>query len=148
VCYYLIEYLVSNFGKDEEITYLLRHREIIVTPMTNAVGYHAGKREETLNTRLSRNKGKSVDINRDFPYNQRSPKNCMNSIAGRVVYRIFAENLIVSSITFHGGTNVVSYPWGSRNHLNKEAPDHVALHTVGEAMVTEAGDTFRVIGAN
>ena len=40
VAIYLIEYLASNFGKDPHITYLLKHREIIITPMTNAVGYY------------------------------------------------------------------------------------------------------------
>jgi len=58
----------------------------------------------------------------------------MQTIAGRTVYRLFAENLIVSSITFHGGTNSITYPWGSMNHLSSlnedmgaEAPDHIAL---------------------
>lgn len=36
IAYYLIEYLASNFNKDPQITYLLQHREIIITPMTNA----------------------------------------------------------------------------------------------------------------
>lgn len=46
VAYYLIEYLASNFGKDPHITYLLKHREIIITPMTNAVGYYEGRHGE------------------------------------------------------------------------------------------------------
>jgi hypothetical protein len=63
----------------------------------------------------------------------------MNTIAARVLYRLFAENLFVSSITFHGGTNSITYPWGSNNHLDKrfsgaEAPDFVALKSLGEAM--------------
>ena len=36
IAYYLIEYLASNFNRDPQITYLLQHREIIITPMTNA----------------------------------------------------------------------------------------------------------------
>lgn len=74
----------------------------------------------------------------------------MKTIAGRVVYRIFAENLIVSSITFHGGTNSITYPWGSRNHLSAgnrrkgaEAPDHVALEAQAEVLVEAAGATFK-----
>ena len=46
VAYYLIEYLASNFNKDPYITYLLQHREIIVTPMTNAVGFYQGRESE------------------------------------------------------------------------------------------------------
>ena len=36
VALYLIEYLASNFNKNPRITYLLKHREIVITPMTNA----------------------------------------------------------------------------------------------------------------
>lgn len=85
----------------------------------------------------------SVDINRDFPYNQDSNQNCLNTIASRVVYKLFAENLFVTSITFHGGTNSITYPWGSNNHLSAsnlskgaEAPDHVALDTLGRILVS------------
>ena len=37
--YYLIEYLASNFGKDDYLTWLLQAREIIITPMSNAYGF-------------------------------------------------------------------------------------------------------------
>jgi hypothetical protein len=102
--------------------------------MTNAPGFFNNMREEPMaNAGLSFSS--SVDINRDFPYNQ-DPSMCMNTIAGRVLYRLFAENLFVTSITFHGGTNSITYPWGSNNHLDKygngaEAPDFVALKSLG-----------------
>ena len=40
IAYYLIEFLASNFNKDPQITYLLKNREIVLTPMTNAIGYY------------------------------------------------------------------------------------------------------------
>ena len=79
--YYLLEYLLSGFTNNEpNITNLLQNREIIVTPMTNAVGFYHNEREERINTnhpsfkdntmRVHERKVKaSVDINRDFPYN-------------------------------------------------------------------------------
>jgi|LauGreDrversion4_2_1035121.scaffolds.fasta_scaffold193259_1 hypothetical protein len=96
--------------------------------MTNAPGYFRNQREEPL---LS---GLSADINRDFPYNN-DPSKCMNTIAARVIYKLFVNNLFVTSITFHGGTNSITYPWGSLNHILKngdgaEAPDHVALDSL------------------
>lgn len=58
----------------------------------------------------------------------------MQTLAGRVVLKLFAENLFVSSITFHGGTNSITYPWGSNNHISlfnsrkgAECPDHTAF---------------------
>jgi hypothetical protein len=60
----------------------------------------------------------------------------MNTIGARVIYKLFRDNLFVSAITFHSGTNVISYPWGSNNHLigsfsAAEAPDNIALDTMG-----------------
>ena len=49
VTYYLIEYLASNFNKDSHITYLLKHREVVITPMTNAIGYYEKERRERRN---------------------------------------------------------------------------------------------------
>lgn len=65
--------------------------EIIITPMTNAVGYYHYEREERVMAENERGKYlNSVDINRDFPYNQKSVEDCLNTIAGRTVYQIFA----------------------------------------------------------
>lgn len=117
--------------------------------MTNAVGYAYDEREERFGSA-------SWDINRDFPYNvqnERAPS-CLNTVSARVLYRLFAENLFVTSITFHGGTRSISYPWGSYNHLGKyyggrnsvtaEAPDKVALHDLGAILADEASDLIYV----
>jgi predicted deacylase len=40
---HFIDYLLMNFGKDAYVTKLLKNREIIVTPTTNAWGYHHNK---------------------------------------------------------------------------------------------------------
>jgi hypothetical protein len=98
----------------------------VITPMTNAVGYHHYFREEPINTTaraylentnvsMDKRHG-SYDINRDFPYNTKA-EGCLNTIAGRVVHQLFVENVFVSALTFHGGINVIGYPWGSYNHV-------------------------------
>jgi predicted deacylase len=46
--FYLIELLVTNFGIDPFITNLLKTREIIITPMTNAPGFFYNEREERM----------------------------------------------------------------------------------------------------
>lgn len=66
--YYLIELLVTGYGIDPYITNLLKTREIIITPMTNAPGFNFNQREERM-AGVGLNYAKSVDINRDFPYN-------------------------------------------------------------------------------
>jgi hypothetical protein len=43
----------------------------------------------------------------------------LNTIAGRVIYKLYTENNFAASLTFHGGDNVIGYPWGafSRSYL-------------------------------
>jgi hypothetical protein len=53
----------------------------------------------------------------------------LNTIAGRVIYQIFAKNYIVGSLTFHGGTNVIGYPWGSFNRSYNNASGKLTGHT-------------------
>ena len=66
------------------------------------------------------------------------------------------QNLFVSAITFHGGINVIGYPWGSNNHVLEsswnsyvayEAPDYVAFHRLGSAMLEAAGDAIQSLAA-
>jgi hypothetical protein len=55
--------------------------------------------------------------------------------------------LIVSTITFHGGINVIGYPWGSYNHvsltnngyISNESPDFQAFDSIGWVMKNESG---------
>lgn len=161
--FYLIEYLLSNYLHDKHVTQLLQHREIIVTPMTNAAGYFHNEREERINLehpafitnplrRRGRHVGQSVDINRDFPYDTESDS-CLNTVAARVIHQIFTQNLIVSAITFHGGTNVIGYPWGSFNRATKksadqyvsdEAPDFVTFDSIGQVLKNQSGGNIDV----
>lgn len=74
-------------------------------------------------------------------------------MAGRVIYKLMVENLFVTSITFHGGTNVIGYPWGSNNHVvsygrANEAPDYVALDLLGQAMFEAAGQDIVSLDSN
>ena len=99
--------------------------------MTNSYGFYHNHREQRVTDHNS-GYGTNVDPNRDFPYNN-DRHLCMNTVVGQTVYRLFVENLFVSAITFHGGTNVVAYNWGSNNHIVSgrkaaEAPDHIAVH--------------------
>ena len=46
-CYYFIEYILSQLKQgDPVIKHLMDNIEIIITPMTNAVGYYHNEREE------------------------------------------------------------------------------------------------------
>ena len=101
---------------------MLNNREIIITPTTNAQGYYNNKRTEQVGHR-------AIDINRDFGYKKAKDK-CMETSAARAINEIFKRNAIVLGLTFHGGTSVVGYEWGTFNHMvgrrsSTEAPDDI-----------------------
>ena len=123
---------------------ILKTKLIIMTPMTNANGYYHKKRDEKVYISLT-NKYEEVDPNRDFPYyNTRDEiKNCMRTISARTINEIFNEFIISGAITFHGGTNVLGYPWGNYLHImqhknqkkSTESPDFNAFDSIGKIMV-------------
>ena len=135
----LADYLCSEYFTNPWIKRLVDTRLIILTPMTNAVGYYHFSREEKIN-------GKSNDPNRDFPYN--TVGKCFETLAARVVASIFEEYLIRIGITYHGGESSVTYPWGSFNHrngpLSTEAPDDTALATIAKSVVKYSEAEVRV----
>lgn len=72
-------------------------------------------------------------------------------MAARIVCRLFQDHLFVTSITFHGGTTVISYPWGSYNRSYKEksnwisydSPDVFYLENLAEQLASRAGSEFK-----
>ncbi|CAD7967425.1 unnamed protein product [Amoebophrya sp. A25] len=126
--------------RDQELLYLLQNRAIYLIAMSNPHGYFYNRREE-----------RGMDPNRDFPYLQKS---CMKTVTARVINELFREHLFRAMITFHGGTRILSYEWGSRNHAKRggggsnlwgqnehstEAPDNNAQVAVASAMQLAAG---------
>lgn len=109
------------------IKHLLDTRLIIITPMTNPYGYYVNEREELLVynedqiIKTINNERKSYkDINRDFPYLVK-PEECMQTIGARVVNEIFIKYSPVLSLSLHGGSESLTYPYGTPNHL-KNSP--------------------------
>ena len=101
---------------------------VVMTPLTNPLGYALGERGEL-----------GVDPNRDFPYDQ-SPEECLESVSARVVHRIFHHyGNIEAGITFHGGEQSITYPWGSTNHEKEEALDTPWLHMIAEELQRVSG---------
>ena len=53
---------------------------------------------------------------------------------------LLRENLIVSTITFHGGDNSISYPWGNYFYLdNTLSPDNLPFEEVAVELKKAAG---------
>lgn len=114
----------------KELRWMVDNRSLIMIAMSNPHGYFHTARVEN-----------GMDPNRDFAYLQ---ANCMQTVTARVINEVFREHLFRSMITFHGGTRILSYEWGSKNHVNAakkstEAPDDSAQVQVATALQRASG---------
>jgi hypothetical protein len=107
---------------------LVATRRIIVVPTANALGYFRDKRTEN-----------NIDPNRDFPYDLKNPKDCMQTIAARTLNEIYREHLFQLSLTFHAGMEVVGYEWGAPSWLQHDSPDDKAQALIASAYSHYAG---------
>ncbi len=106
----LIDYLLSNYQTDNRIKELLDSTEIWINPLANPDGtYAAGNLDVTGATRSNSD---GYDLNRNFPdpedgdypggTRQKETQDMMDFMA--------AHNFVLSA-NFHGGVEVVNYPW-------------------------------------
>lgn len=101
----LIDYLISRYGADEQVTRLIDETEIWIMPVMNPDGMEAG----------SRFNAAGVDLNRDFP----DPVHDLAAVPdGRqpetvAVMKWAQAHTPALAANFHSGTLVVNYPWDS-----------------------------------
>jgi hypothetical protein len=108
----------------------LNRISIIAVPTANAIGYYRNVREDA-----------GIDPNRDFPYDV-DPSTTLGSTTAKIIFSLFQYyGNVQSGITFHAGTQSITYPWGSYNHLSHVAPDDAALAATAALMQAVSGKT-------
>jgi len=116
----LIDSLLTSYGTNQRITNLVNNAEIWINPNANPDGtYHGGNNTVYGATRYNAN---GYDLNRNFP----DPVNGVhpNQQQETAVFRVLAEqNNFVLCANFHGGTEVVNYPWDT---WTNGYPDYVS----------------------
>ncbi len=103
----LIDYLLNNYQSDTRIKKLIDSTEIWINPLANPDGaYSAGNSDIGGAIRYNAN---GVDLNRDFPYpgNENSPYQKET----QDMMRFMESKHFVFAANFHGGAEVVNYPW-------------------------------------
>ena len=103
----LIKDLLLNYGKDPVITNLIDRVQIYIMPSMNPDGA----------AQSSRGNGRYVDLNRDFPDfttsdNKDTPEG--REPETQAVMNWQKERNFVLSANFHGGAEVVNYPWDTK----------------------------------
>ncbi|MBC7427817.1 MAG: DUF2817 domain-containing protein [Bacteriovorax sp.] len=103
----LIKDLLANYGKDPVITNLLDRSQIYIMPSMNPDGAAS----------VTRGNAKNIDLNRDFPdFSTSDNKDITDGRAPETaaVMNWQKDRHFVLSANFHGGAEVVNYPWDTK----------------------------------
>ncbi len=107
----LIDYLLSNYGSIPRVDDLVGNTDIWINPLANPDGTFAGGDNSVFGaTRYNSN---GIDLNRNYPDPDDGPHPDGNPYQTETtIFMDFADNHdIVMSANFHGGAEVVNYPW-------------------------------------
>ena len=115
----LIDYFLTNYGTDPEVTNMLDNTEIWISPLSNPDGTYAGGNNSV--SGATRYNANNKDLNRNFP----DPDNGMFPTgawqAETKAYMNFVDTMhFVMSANTHGGSEVVNYPFDTYYTLNAD----------------------------
>ncbi len=117
---HLIDYLLLNYGNDDRVTNMVDNIDIWINPLANPDGTYAGG-NNTVNG-ATRYNASYVDLNRNYPDPADGPHPDGNQWQQETVaFMDFAESRdFVLSANFHGGAEVVNYPWDTWSRLTAD----------------------------
>jgi hypothetical protein len=116
----LIDYLLQNYGTDPQVTNLVDNIEIYINPNANPDGTYAGG-NASVNGATRRN-ANNIDINRNFPDPEDGPHPDGQEWQPETLRMMdFAlTHSITLAANFHGGAEVVNYPWDTWEDLHAD----------------------------
>jgi len=108
---HLIDYLLSNYGVDPDITEMINTTEICINPLANPDGTFRGGNSSVAGA--VRYNANNIDINRNFPDPKVGQHPDGNSWQKETeAWMAYADNNhFTMSANFHGGAEVFNYPW-------------------------------------
>lgn len=107
----LIDYLLTNYGTDPQVTNMVDNMEIWINPNANPDGTYYGGNNSVSGAR--RYNANSRDLNRNFPdpQNGAHPDGASWQPETIAMMDFAATHSFVISANHHGGAEVVNYPW-------------------------------------
>jgi len=142
VPYYMIEYLLENYGTDPQVTWLVNEREITILPLFNPDGYENG----------SRYNGNGADLNRNYLCpNGQNAGSAFSEPETQAHRADYLDKRPVTSLQFHSGAVYVNYLW---DYTPAPTPDEPMLITISDEYgdlsglpVTNGYDWYQAIGS-
>ncbi|MFA5404450.1 MAG: M14 family zinc carboxypeptidase [Ignavibacteria bacterium] len=141
----LIDTLLSGYGNNTKITELVKNVEIWINPLANPDGtYYGGNGTVNGARRANQN---SYDLNRNFPDFHEGPNPGGTWQPETITFmNLFGQYNFSLSMNFHGGAQVLNYPWDSESPLH---PDddwwiHIAktyidtIHAINPSYMTDS----------
>ncbi len=106
-----IDYLLSNYGSDAQVTNMVDNMEIWINPSANPDGTYASGNNTVFGA--TRGNANGYDLNRNFPDPEDGPHPDGNSWQAETVamMNFFAQHRFIISANFHGGAEVANYSW-------------------------------------
>ncbi|HOD17281.1 MAG TPA: M14 family zinc carboxypeptidase [Candidatus Cloacimonadota bacterium] len=104
----LIDYLLSNYNTDARVQNLVNNLEIWINPNANPDGTYYGGNSSVSGAR--RYNANGIDLNRSFP-DVWGGTTQTHQIENTIMENLANAHHFVISANFHGGTEVVNYPW-------------------------------------
>lgn len=105
----LADSLLSSYGSESEITNLVNEIEIFINPNANPDGTYYGGNNTVSSAR--RYNGNAVDLNRDYPDPRIGANSPPYELETQAMMNFAEEHNFVMSANFHGGAEVMNYPW-------------------------------------
>jgi PKD repeat protein len=108
---HFIDYLLSNYGTDTKVTNLVNNVDIWINPLANPDGTYAGGNNTVYGA--TRSNGNYVDLNRNYPDPDDGPHPDGEDYQPETIafMQLAEDHNFVISANFHGGAEVVNYPW-------------------------------------
>jgi hypothetical protein len=123
----LIDSLLTAYGTDARITRLVDSCEIWINPLANPDGTYAASDSTVLGA--TRSNANGADLNRNFPDPDDGPHPDGRSWQPETVAMMtLAQNhSFALSANFHGGVEVVNYPWDTWTRLHVDNTWFIAI---------------------
>ena len=123
---------------DSQIVDLVNNLDIYIMPLTNPDGTYKGG-NNTVNS-AQRYNGNNIDLNRNYKDYYQGTHPDGNSYEDETIWTMAFgdENLFTMSANYHGGAEVMNYPWDATydDHADKAWYEHVCTEYVQVARQT------------
>ncbi|MBQ3850664.1 MAG: T9SS type A sorting domain-containing protein, partial [Bacteroidales bacterium] len=160
----LIHYLLNNYDTDAQVRQLVDNVDIWICPLENPDGTYRSSNTQINSWYSTRYNYNGDDMNRSYPIiGQPVAKNYPPEVQAMMDFG--AERRFTLSANFHGGAEVVNYPWDTwttiqRAHADQSWWDYIGrcyadtCHAVNASYmtdenngVTEGGDWYVITGS-